>query len=61
MALTYNQSRESLEHVLTNVLELKSKYPIHKALIHNGYGCIEDLLNIYYTYIPDFSYITPTK
>ena len=46
MTLKYNQSREAMEHVLTNVLELKTKSPIWNSLPHNGYKFIEDFVNI---------------
>ena len=49
MPLTYKQYREALEHILVNVLELKSEYTIWNNLNHNGYKYIEDFLNIYDT------------
>ena len=47
----YKQYREALDHILVNVLELKSESTIWNTLNHNGYEYIEDLLNIYDTYI----------
>ena len=55
MTLTHKQSRKSLEHVLTNILELKSESPIWKTLIHNDYECIEDLVNMNDSGTPDLS------
>ena len=46
MSLIYKQSREAMEHVLTNVFELKRKYLNQKTLNHNGYECIENFVNI---------------
>ena len=45
MTLTHKQSKEALEHVLTNLLEFKSGYPIWKNLIHNDCDCDEDFVN----------------
>ena len=44
--LSYNQSREALEHILTNVIELRIESTIWKTLIQNDFDCIEDLVNI---------------
>ena len=59
--LTWKHSREALEHVLTNVLELKSESTDRKTLTQNAYECIEDLVNITDADIPDLSYPTDTK
>ena len=61
MTLTLNQSREVLEHVLINVLESKSKYPIKKTLIQNNCEYIEDLVTINDDYIPDLHCATDAK
>ena len=45
ITLKKKQYRESLEHVLINVLELKSESTTHKTLIHNNFDSIEDLVN----------------
>ena len=61
MPLTFYQYKEALEHLLTNGLELKSKYPNQKNLMHNDCEYIEDLVNITDTDIPNLCYQTPTK
>ena len=61
MTLTHKQYREALEHILTNILELKSESPIWKALIHNGCDCIKYLVSTPDINIPNFSYKTSTK
>ena len=55
------QSRESLDNVVTNVLELKSEYKISKTLIHNAYECVEELVNILDEDTPYLSNPTDTK
>ena len=61
MTLTYKKSREYLEHILVNVIELKSEYPIRKNLNHNDYDCIEDLFNIADMDNQNIFYETSTK
>ena len=61
MTLVRKQSREVLEHVLANVPELKSEYPIWKTLIKNDCGYIEDLVNTNYMDIPNLYYKTSPK
>ena len=58
MTLGQKKSREALEHVLTNVFELKSESPIWNTLIHNYCGFIEDLFNTTYTDIKNLCYKT---
>ena len=55
------QSRDSLDNGVTNVLELKSNYPISKTLINNAYECVEELVNILDEDKPDTSYPIDTK
>ena len=61
MTLKQINSREELEHILTNLLELKSKYPIRNTLIHNDCDFIEELVNTTDTDTPNLCYKKPTK
>ena len=61
MTLTHKHSREALKHDHINVLELKSEYPIWKALIHIYCDFVEDLVNTDDTDIPNLHYKTSTK
>ena len=61
MTLTRKKCREALEHALTNVLELKSQSPIWNTLIHNGCGCIKDLVNTADVDIQNIRYKKSTK
>ena len=59
--LTYKQSRESMEHILTNVLELKSESPFWKTFNQNYCDSIEELVNISGTDILNLCYEKLTK
>ena len=61
MILKHKQSREALEHFLTNVLELNSESPAWEALNHNGNEDIEDFVNITDTDIRNLCYKIFTK
>ena len=61
MTLTRKKSREALENVLTNVLELKSEPPIQKTAIHNDCDFIADLANIADMDIPNLHYKSSTN
>ena len=56
MTLTYKHSREALERVFDNLLELNSESPIRNTLIHNDFDCTEDLVNISDTDIQNLRY-----
>ena len=43
MCLTRKHYKETLEHLLTNVLEIMSESPVRNNLIHNDCDCIETL------------------
>ena len=60
MTLTYKQSRITLK-TPTNVLELKSEYPIRKTSTHNVYEWIKYLVNIADTDIWNLHYKKSTK
>ena len=53
MTLKLKHSREALEQVLSNVLELKSDSPIRDTLICNDFNSIKDLVNTVDTDIPN--------
>ena len=61
MNLIYKKFREYLEHILVDVIELKSEYPIRNNLNHNDYDCIEYLFNIADMDIQNNFYETTTK
>ena len=61
MRLTHKHYKETLEHLLTNVLELMSESPIRNNLIHNDCDCIEDLIKTTDKNIPNVCYKISTK
>ena len=61
MSLTRKQYRESLDQILTNLIELKSDYTTQKTLVENDCKNIEDPVITNDEDIPDLFYPTDIK